>query len=184
VTLGKNLKKVILKRIHYNKESSDLKSTAKSEHSLGVSHPEAGSWRKKSNDGEELSEKKISKNETNPNSFKRRRFNSDGAADENISTKLDTILINDKIIPSNLIKFRYSIKEMIEHFNASFSRFQTRPKFVEVIEEVCESKMIKPIRIFQEASEKRDRSKTMHYQANDLAAFNQKHINLPKNNRK
>lgn len=53
VTLGKNLKKVILKRITYNKDSSDLKAHHKPEHSLGVSHPEAGSWRKKSNDGEE-----------------------------------------------------------------------------------------------------------------------------------
>jgi hypothetical protein len=53
VTIGKNLKKLIIKRIHYNKDSSELKANTKIEHNLGVNHPETGSWRKKSNDGEE-----------------------------------------------------------------------------------------------------------------------------------
>jgi len=53
ITLGANLKKLILKRINYNKESSDLKANTKVDNNLSVNNPEAGSWRKKSNDGEE-----------------------------------------------------------------------------------------------------------------------------------
>lgn len=127
-----------------------------------------------------LSGKKFVRNDTNPNTFKRRRFNSDGAAEETVKT--DQIFKNEKIVPSKQIKYRYSIKDMADHFNWALNSFQLPPKFVNNIEEICSNSMRK-ISILEGVGEKRDRSKTMHYQANDFSAFNQKHINLPKNNR-
>ena len=54
ITSSKNLKKLILKRINYNKESSDLKATPSNDSkSLNINHSENYSWRKKSNEGEE-----------------------------------------------------------------------------------------------------------------------------------
>jgi len=188
ITTGKNLKKLILKRINYNKESSDLKATPATNDKLSCP-AETISWRKKSGEGEDLSAKKFPKgndkysnNNKDTNNFKRKRFNSDGA-DDNLGAQNDVYKANEKIVPSDKIKHRYSIKEMNDLFAGFVKSQNVPPKFTNNIEEICMLEMRKTIPTFEALinDSKRDRSKTMNYQPYEFYS-DKKNIPLPKNN--
>ena len=82
---------------------------------------------------------------------------------------------------------------MVDFFNFSTAIFNIQPKFSNLIEELCIEHRRKYIPLFQDLvsyiydyqvnENKRDRSKTINFQAYEFSGLNQKAINLPKNNR-
>ena len=77
-------------------------------------------------------------------------FNSDAGANDNPSNENIFSNVIEKIVPSDKIKFRYSIKEMVDFFNFSTAIFNIQPKFSNLIEELCIEHRRKYIPLFQD----------------------------------
>jgi hypothetical protein len=98
-----------------------------------------------------MNTKKSGKNDLHANAgnFKRKRFNSEGGLEESLA-KCEAIFKNEIIVPSSEIKFRYSLKEMLDLFNLAKQYFVPYPKFSNKIEEVCLEQGRSSIPIFEE----------------------------------
>lgn len=125
-------------------------------------------------------------NNSNNFNFKRKRFNSDGGVDDGEGDAIENPYQNTKIVISEEIKFRYSMKDMNDIYLST--NLDSKPQFTSYIEEICSNNKRKIINVLLEENDnKRDRSNTINYQAYEFKSkFSEpkKSINLPKNNRK
>ena len=88
-------------------------------------------------------------NNSNNFNFKRKRFNSDGGADDGDGDEIENPYQNTKIVLSAEIKFRYSIKDMNNIFQSA-SGLDNKPEFTKFIEEICSNQMRKVIAVLSQ----------------------------------
>lgn len=169
----KAIREKLIKQVQhyqYSRESLGLNSNQNGDNKM--------SWRKKSGDVDDF--KKGSKLSTNTNSkntnFGRERYNSDVRATKNVyrpSIKKEEIEIDlGKIHYSLKIKNKYSFNELFLNFDKYriTKTFDTRPKFLNDIEEVCSNEKRKEFNFL-----KKERSMTYSLPGNK---FDEVKLNL------